>query len=101
MLIKELDDSAAGIDGGGLVELRPGEPPEHREERRNVGGVVIVEERVPGFGIRLDVVIDSNFGEDLLQSLRGSPVGAVLGAIAADDGTSGVQEALRVDLLGC
>jgi len=39
---------------------------------------VVVEERVPGVGIRLDVVIDPDCREDLVEALPGSPVGAVL-----------------------
>jgi hypothetical protein len=76
--VKELGDEAAGVDRRWLVELRPGHPAQHRHESGGVCGIVVVEERVPGVGIRLDVVIDPDCREDLVESLPGSPVGAVL-----------------------
>src|SRR5450759_1881074 len=82
------------------MELGCAEPPEHCEESGDVGRVVVVAERVPGVGVCLDVVVDSHRGEDPIESLRGSPIGAILCAVAADDGAGAGQKALRVDVLG-
>ncbi len=47
--------------------------------------VVLVEERVAGVGILLDVVVDPSVGERTLEGGSGAPQRAVLGAEAADD----------------
>jgi hypothetical protein len=99
VLVKEVHNSAAGVDGGWLMELRPGEPAQHREENGTISGIMIIEERVSRVGVRLDIVIDPDRREDPMESLPNSPVGGVLRAIAADYGAGAGQEALRVHVL--
>ena len=57
MKVEEVDDAASGVVGRGFVELGRHEPSEYPDEGGDVIRIVIVEKRVPGVRVGLDVVV--------------------------------------------
>lgn len=55
---------------------------------------MVVEKPVPGVGVDVDVVVDALGGEDLLELPRDATQGAVLAAVAGNDG-AGVGQRLH------
>ena len=100
VLVEETDGPCAGVEGGRLVEARPGHPAHDGQHRGDVGWVVVVEEHVSGVGVFLDVVVHPDRGEDPFESDGGASVAPVLLAVAADDGAGAGQELVGVDVLG-
>ena len=99
MRAEESYDAAAGVFGGWLVVVGgSGEDAHYRQDQWCLvsGGLVIVEERVPGAGVFLDVVRDGKFVQDPVELVGGPAVGAVLRIIAADDGASTVEKRSRI-----
>jgi hypothetical protein len=88
--VEEGGDAAAGVPCRSLVVLGgPGERPHNHEDERVAvaGALVVVEERVPNLTVLLHVVVHPERLQGPVELLGGPPVGPILGAIAADDGT--------------
>src|SRR5574341_279301 len=100
--VEERHDPLAGVLGRRLmVAGGPGEPAHHYEDERAAvsGALVVVEERVPGVRVLLDVVVHTKRRKHPVELLCGAPIGLVLGAIAGDDRAGTRQHALGIGVL--
>jgi len=91
MCVEERSDATAGIEGGWFVV---GDIDETQDLEENA--LVVVHERMPGFGVFSYVVRDQGAFGRALELVGYASVPTVLGPVAGDDGTGGNQEAIDV-----
>src|SRR5664280_251879 len=101
---EEGNDAVTGIcrrrfvEAGGPIELPHDDEDRWGLRRRRQGKVI--EERVSGVRVLLDVMVDTESLQGSVEPLGSPSVSPVLCTVAADDGTGARQDALDVGVLG-
>src|SRR5277367_601834 len=67
--LKERDDAASRVSRRALVVSHAGDFAHQDEQERDLGALMIVQERMPGLGILLHVVLYTGVGQCAVQSL--------------------------------